>query len=305
MSEISLKQLRCFVAVYTERSFTRAAKRLGLAQSPVSQAVAALEAQLGVALFERGGRDVLPTPAADALYPEAVEIRRRAEGLLHLVSSASEARASRVLRIGSVSSLFSSALPALVRSTTLGPYTVNVVDGSTADLTRAVDDGDLDVALLRDLSPDSDRHVVAFRERLVVAVATDHPLADQDIVSPDELRDHPLVLFDRGRAPLAFDLTAGAFLRSGSPLRIASRVTSEQAMLGLVSSGLGVALVPQSLAIRPWPGVAFRELRGAEHSYPLAVRVTAGDPLGLLDPIGVELRAWAAAHALIPHTESA
>ncbi|WP_271984384.1 LysR family transcriptional regulator [Pseudoclavibacter terrae] len=299
MSEISLKQLRCFVAVYTERSFTRAAKRLGLAQSPVSQAVAALETQLGVTLFERGGRDVTPTAAAEALYPEAVEIRRRAEGLQRLASAASEQPATRVLRIGSVSSLFSSALPALIRSEALAPFAVDVSDGSNADLTTSVDDGDLDVALLRDLSPDSDRHVVAFRERLCVAVAEGHELAGREAISTDELRDHPLVLFDRGRAPLAFDLTVGAFLRSGNPLRIASRVTSEQAMLGLVSCGLGVALVPQSLAVHPWPGVAFRELQDAEHSYPLAVRVTAGDPLGLLEPLTASLRSWASAHALI------
>ncbi|MBF4458397.1 LysR family transcriptional regulator [Pseudoclavibacter sp. VKM Ac-2867] len=299
MSEISLKQLRCFVAVYTERSFTRAAKRLGLAQSPVSQAVAALEAQLGVTLFERGGRDVVPTPAAEALYPEAVEIRRRAEGLQHLASTATEERAKRVLRLGSISSMFSSALPTLLRAEPLSPYAVTVSDGGTTDLSRAVDDGDLDVALLRDLSPDSDRHAVAFRERLCVAVAADHELTAQQVVSAEQLRDFPLVLFDRGRAPLAFDLTASAFLRSGHPLRIAARVTNEQAILGLVSARLGIALVPQSLALHPWPGVAFRDLRDAEYSYPLAVRVAAGDPLGLLGPITSALHGWASQNSLI------
>ncbi|KAB1653400.1 LysR family transcriptional regulator [Pseudoclavibacter chungangensis] len=298
MSEISLKQLRCFVAVYTERSFTRAAKRLGLAQSPVSQAVAALESQLGVVLFERGHRDVTPTAAAEALYPEAVEIRRRAEGLQHLAATAADGAGERMLRIGSVSSAFTSSLPALLRSPPLAPYTVDVVDGGNADLVRAVDEGDLDVALLRDLSSDSDRHAVAFRERLCVAIATGDALASHEIVTADDLRDTPLVLFDRERAPLAFDLTAGTLLRSGAPLRIASRVSSEQAMLGLVSAGLGVALVPESLAVDPWHGVVFRELEGAEHSYPLAVRVTAGDPLGLLEPLCAVLRAWATEHAL-------
>lgn len=300
MSEISLKQLRCFIAVYTERSFTRAAKRLGLAQSPVSQAVAALEAQLGVALFERSHRDVIPTAAAEALYPEAVEIRRRAEGLHHLATTAADGVGERMLRIGAVSSVFTSMLPELLRSAALSPFTVDVVDGGNADLVRAVDEGDLDVALVRDLSDDSDRHTIAFRERLCVAIATGGELAEHEVVSAESLRDTPLVLFDRERASIAFDLTAGAMLRAGAPLRIASRVSSEQAILGLVSAGLGVALVPESLAINPWHGVVFRELQAAEYSYPLAVRVTAGDPLSLLDPVSSFLREWASEHHLTP-----
>ncbi|MFM2475335.1 LysR family transcriptional regulator, partial [Burkholderia cenocepacia] len=113
MSEVSLKQLRCFVAVYAERSFTRAAKSLGMAQSPVSQAIATLESHLGEALFDRSGRDVVPTAAAHALYPEAVELRRRAEGLPHVVAAAREGLEPRRLRLGAVSSAFPSIVGAL------------------------------------------------------------------------------------------------------------------------------------------------------------------------------------------------
>jgi DNA-binding transcriptional LysR family regulator len=94
MSEVSLKQLRCFVAVYTERNFTKAARVLGMKQSPVSQAIAALERHLDQQLFERGPREAIPTPAAEALYPEALELRRRAESLPQLIATAGYVRGS-------------------------------------------------------------------------------------------------------------------------------------------------------------------------------------------------------------------
>jgi DNA-binding transcriptional LysR family regulator len=295
VSEVSVRQLRCFVAVYAERSFTRAAKALGMAQSPVSQAVATLEAQLGEVLFERSTRDVVPTAAAHALYPEAVEIRRRVEALPHVVASSRDRPHARRLRLGAVSSVFPAVAQALVPA--LGAYSLDIVDGGSAQLGRALDAGDLDVVLVRDVASSAEQRI-ALRERFVVAVPEPHPLAPAASVRVGALAGEPLILFERERAPVAFDLIAAVFLRAGQTLRVASRVASEQAMLGLVSAGLGVALVPRLLTLHPWPGVAFLPLEGAEADYPLAVRVAPGDPLDVLDLITSTLSDWASAHDL-------
>lgn len=294
MSEVSLKQLRCFVAVYAERSFTRAARSLGMAQSPVSQAIATLESHLGAALFDRSGRDVVPTAAAHALYPEAVEIRRRAEGLPHVVAAARAGLEPRRLRLGAVSSAFPSVIAALMPA--LADHGVDVTDGGSAALSHALQQGDLDVVLVRDLAGRGDDERVAFREPLVAAVPAAHPLAARETVAIADVADEPLVLFERERAPVAFDLATAAFLQAGRTLRIASRVASEQAMLGLVGAGLGVALVPRTLTGQAWPGVAFVPLAGADATYPLTVRVAPGDPLGVLDRIASTLADWAATH---------
>lgn len=283
MNEVSVKQLRCFVAVYAERSFTRAAKSLGMAQSAVSQAVGTLESQLGETLFERFPREVIPTAAADALYPEAVEVRRRIEALPDVIASTRDRPNARRLRVGAVSSVFPVLAQRLLP--TLRDYSLDVVDGSTADLARALETGDLDIVLVRDVDADAPDRRIVLRERFRVALPHDHALASMASLRVEDLMQEPLVLFARDRAPVAFDLAAAVFLRAGRTLRIASRVASEQAMLGLVGAGLGISLVPESLTLRPWPNVAFVDLDGAEPIYPLCARVAPGDPLSLLDRV--------------------
>lgn len=68
---LSLHQLRCFLAAYEHGSLTAAAEELGYAQPSVSEQVRALETTLGVVLFQRVGRGVVPTTVADALRPHA------------------------------------------------------------------------------------------------------------------------------------------------------------------------------------------------------------------------------------------
>lgn len=294
MSEVSLKQLRCFVAVYAERSFTRAARTLDMAQPPVSQAIATLESHLGATLFERRAREVVPTAVAHALYPEAVELRRRAESLPHLVAAARDGRPPRRLRVGAVSSAFPTLIAALVPALT--DFSLDVTDGGSARLVHALKQGDLDVALVRDLVADGADQRIAFREPLVVAVPGGHRLAAAADVEIADIADEPLVLFERDRAPVAFDLTVAAFLHAGRTLRIGSRVGSEQAILGLVGAGQGIALVPRSQSLHPWPGVTFLRLRGAQATYPLSVHVAPGDPLGVLTPATATLARWASDH---------
>ncbi|NHI16264.1 LysR family transcriptional regulator [Microbacterium excoecariae] len=291
MSEITLKQLRCFVAVYTERSFTKAAQVLDLKQSPVSQAIAALERQLGAQLFDRGGREVTPTPAAVALFPEAVEMRRRAESLPQLVAAAKAGDAKPRIRLGAASSAF----PHLVTSAlgALEDFAVVVSDGYSAPLLRALDNGDIDVCLVRDFGDDREEERVAFRERFVVAVASGHPLASREEATIDEIVREPIITFRREVAPIAFDLMASTFLQAGAPMRVASYLSSEQAMLGLVAAGGGVTLVPQTVGLGDWHGVTFVPIAGAPANYPLTVRTSPGDPLGLLSPVTRALQDWA------------
>lgn len=298
MSEVSLKQLRCFLAVYSEGSFTKAAASLHMAQSPVSQAVASLERHLNEQLFERLPREVVPTAAARGLYPEALELRRRAESLPQLIADTKDGEKTRQIRLGTVSSTF----PAIVRGvlTAFPEYSVVVSDGSSSDLTRAVDNGDIDVCLVREFSSHRRDERIAFRERLCVAVADDHRLSGHDQIAVEDISSEPIILFQRAFAPVAFDLVSSVFIADGSTMRMAAQVSNEQAILGLVAAGMGVTLVPETVGLNPWHGVRFIPLSGAEHTYPLTIRTAPGDPLGLLDPLTSALTRWAEAHRITP-----
>ena len=77
---LSLHQLTCFLATYEHGSLTAAAEELGYAQPSVSEQIRALEKSLGVQLFRRVGRGVVPTTVADTLRPHAERVARRGRG---------------------------------------------------------------------------------------------------------------------------------------------------------------------------------------------------------------------------------
>ena len=146
---VSLRQLRCFVAVYEERSFTAAAEREAATQSGVSQHVRQLESELGAPLFERLGRDVRPTPTCDRYYEECIAILRRLDTATRAASVKAAERVGRI-RIGLMPSFTRCALaPVLHRFTDEAPKVeVQIVEAYSAVLTDQVRAGELDFAVV-------------------------------------------------------------------------------------------------------------------------------------------------------------
>lgn len=274
---MDLRLLRHFVAVYEEHSFTAAARRLHTAQPPVSQAIANLEHELGVRLFERTSRSVWPTSAGDVLYPEAVFLLRRAAEARTLVRGDT---GRTPVRIAAVTSAFPALLPTLLPE--LREWDPVVVDLGSSEQRQSLAAGRIDLAILREWENDSPDHVVLADERLVLAVPLSHPLAEADTASLRSVSSERIVLFARDRAPVAFDAIAAACAEAGFSAEPVTQVQSEQAMLGLVSAGQGVAIVSEILALTPWPGVRFLPLPDTLVRSPLRARVAPGDPLGLL-----------------------
>lgn len=291
MSDLDLRLLRYFVAVYDTRSFTAAARRLRMSQPPLSQAVVALERDLGVRLFERSTRSVVPTTEADVLYAEATFLLRRADEVRSLVRGRT---AGDPIRIAAITSTFPAVLPAILPA--FADHRLVVTDRGSAEQRRALRDGQIDLAILRDWGAESEDQIVLANERLVLALPEGHRLAGGASASLGSVADEPIILFERDRAPVAFDTIVAACRDAGFSPEPVAQVQSEQAMLGLVSARIGVAVVPEIMALTRWPGVCFRDLDDVEQRTPLLARVAAGDPRGLLP---MTLRAFRAARDLL------
>lgn len=150
---LTLRQIRSVVAVYEEGSFTAAAVRENATQSGISQHVAAVEAELGLRLFERGPEGVTPTPAGERYYARAVEALRA------LAAAEAAARDAETLS-GTVTAglmpTFTRAVlaPALARLAAAHPaVTVRVREGYSGTLTDMVRAGELDFALVPAFAP--------------------------------------------------------------------------------------------------------------------------------------------------------
>ncbi|GAA3812895.1 LysR substrate-binding domain-containing protein [Sphaerisporangium flaviroseum] len=273
---MELRQLEYFVAVAEECHFTRAAKRMRVAQSGLSASIRSLERELGAPLFLRSTRQVELTPAGRALLAEA----RRA---LSATDAAKDAVAAvqgllrGSLAIGSLQCLHAVHLPAvLARFVAVHPgLEIQLRQGGSGELIEQVRAGRLDLAFVSRPARCPDDVLVGplADEPLVLACTPEHPLAVREKVALEELQAERFVDFtpDWGTRDLVDNVLAAA----GVERRVALEVTDIHSLLDLVTFGLGVALVPQSFAAKT-DRVRFVGLAGVVPAWE-TVTVT-GDP---------------------------
>lgn len=244
---MELRQLSYFVAVAEECHFTRAAKRLHVAQSGLSASVRALERELGAELFVRNTRQVRLTPAGAALLAEARRTLAASDACAAAVAAV-QGLLRGTLAIGSLQCLHVVHMPAVLAGfVSAHPgLDVELRQGGSGELTSLVAQGKLDVAFVSRPAAYPDEVVVTSlaTEPLVLACAPDHALASADRVPAAALAGERFVDFapDWGTRDLV-DSVVGA-------RHVALEVTDVHSLLDLVACGLGVALVPQSFSVK-------------------------------------------------------
>lgn len=244
---MELRQLEYFVAVAEECHFTRAAKRMHVAQSGLSSSIRSLERELGAALFLRSTRQVELTPAGRALLVEA----RRALSATDAARDAVAAVQGLIrgsLAVGSLQCLHVVNLPqVLARFHAAHPgVEIGLRHGGSSELIDQVRAGRLDVAFVAMPArpPDDLRICPLASEPLVLACGLEHRLAGRRQVSIGDLEGESFVDFqpDWGSRDMV-DAVLGE-------RRIAFQVNDVHSLLDLVTFGLGVALVPQSFSVK-------------------------------------------------------
>jgi DNA-binding transcriptional LysR family regulator len=277
---MELRQLRYFVAVAEELHFRRAAARLHISQPPLSQQIAALEAELGVTLLARTRRRVTLTPAGDAFLREARALLASAEaaaGTARAIGSGQEG----VLRVSFVGSALLSIVPGIVQRFRAARPRVRIQlrERSTAEQLDALAGGAADIGLLRPpVAPDPALAAeTVLREETVVAMPAGHPLAALRRVPLRRLAAEPLVLFPREQAPGYHDLLTGRLAATGTIPQIVQYAPETITIIGLVAAGIGLSPVAASVANLALPGVVYRPLQGAPATELLAVHAREHD----------------------------
>ena len=263
---LDLRQLRYFATVAEELHFGRAAARLHMTQPPLSQTIQALEELLAAPLFLRNRRSVALTPAGAALLPEARRMLAQAAELPELVRRAAAGESGR-LALAFVSSADYSVLPPFLRNyRTQFPQVQIVLQEATSDL--QVDEllhNRVDAGLLIPPLPDKARaeldYLKVLSEPLILAAPAG--LAALQGGGPVWLKDLPplpLIIFPRPIAPSLHDAILACFRAAGITPEIGQQAIQMQTIVSLVSAGMGLALVPQSVSNLMRPGVEYRAL---------------------------------------------
>jgi LysR family transcriptional regulator, transcription activator of glutamate synthase operon len=243
---MELRQLVYFDAVARHEHFTRAAEQLRVAQPAVSAQIRRLERELGTELFHRTTRSVRLTKAGEAFR---ARVRRMLEELD--VARAELDQLSGSLRgrvvLGAVQSLEPLDLPGCLAAfhRRYPDVEIGLRSGTSGDLLSGLRAGEVDLALMPSPGelPGDLRGSPLFSEDLVIAVPPEHPLAGRGSVRFPSLRDEPFVSL-----PVDSDLRAILERAAGFTPRVPFEVRDYRRIAELVRHGLGVALMPRSLA---------------------------------------------------------
>jgi len=252
--DYSLRELECFTAVAEELSFTRAARRLHLAQPPLSRHIRTLEEKIGGALFERSGRTVAITAAGRTFYKETRHILPQLLRAGELAKRSAHGETA-TLSLGFVSAVLDSGLVEMLRRFRERHPTVQVMlhDSSPAQQLQDITQGTLDggfIGLMPQAQerPSGVKFLPWRKERLLCFLPAGHRFAERKRIALADLAQDGFVAVSSASAPAFSSLVHAACLKAGFRPRILLESPRAQAVAVMVAAGSGVALLPESLA---------------------------------------------------------
>ena len=279
-----LRQLRYFVAVAEELSFTRAALRLHLSQPPLSQQIQSLEQDLGVRLLERTKRSVALTEPGRIFLEQARQILAQVDEARSQVVAAAAGYSGQLRLAYTVSVSFHPAMPqALLRFGQIAPNVrLQLSEMYTEPQFAALLAGRIDVGFVRDEPVHAQdarglRFSVIDREPLLLALPAGHPMAGRDSLRLAEVAGDAFVSQPRELAATLYDRLVELATRAGFQPSITQHAQQINGLLALVAAGLGLALVPASMRTVRLAGVCYVPLEDPDAYLLLAVACRADD----------------------------
>ncbi|GEO81048.1 LysR substrate-binding domain-containing protein [Pararhodospirillum oryzae] len=248
---MTLDQLRVFVAVAERQHVTRAAQALGIAQSAASQALAALEARHGTALFHRVGRGVELSEAGRVFLGEARAVLAQVEAADRLLRDlGGAARGSLIVKASQTIASYwlPRHLVALRRACPELEILVGI--GNTAEVARAIDQGEADLGFIEgDIDSGSLVALPVARDQLVIVTHPEDPWIGSPPPGLQALGDHPWVLREAGSGTRS--VFEHALIAAGGRLEdlpVALVLPSNEAVRAAVEAGLGATALSASVA---------------------------------------------------------
>ena len=259
-----VRHLWLFLAVAEEENFSKAAKRLGMSQPPLTEQIQALEQSLKLTLFERSRRGAKLTPVGAAILPAVRKFAQQVERLELAVREAAAGQTG-VLTIGAISSAMLDVLPPLLATLRQRhpELTVSVREIDSAEAIPSLESGDIDLAFAR-LEGDMGESIGSMplkQDKLAVALPKGHRFAEMARIRLASLVDEDFVMFARQVSPVYFDGLTAACLAHGFSPRVIHETRSVASQVAFVGCGQGIALVPASMKKLAPENVVLRPLK--------------------------------------------
>ncbi|MDT3380742.1 LysR family transcriptional regulator [Labrys neptuniae] len=267
---IELRHLRYAVTVADEGHVTRAAERLGIQQPPLSQQIRVLERAVDAPLFQRLPRGVRLTEPGRVLVERARLVLQDVDAALEATKRAARGEQGRLAVGYTTSAAFHPLVSAVMRGLREAApgIALSLEEGSTGDLIELLRADRLDAAFVRAPAARPDGLIVEplHVEEMLVALPDHHPLAAASLrrqrLSLGALANETFVLNRRPSGPGLYDDIIAACRAAGFSPMVGQETPRMVSTLSLVSAGLGISIVPASMAKLETNGIVYRRLDG-------------------------------------------
>jgi DNA-binding transcriptional LysR family regulator len=248
--DIELSHLRYFVVLAEELHFGRAARRLHMAQPPLTRQIKLLEERLECVLFERTSRSTRLSAAGELLLLRARAILTEADYAFEALRSAGRGEEG-YLTVATAPSLMLDALPRVIRTyrKQYPRIAFRLTEMASSAILQAVGAGSTDLGFVRGL--DKDPEIVThlqWQEEMMAILPHDHPLAARTSLKVAQLRKEPFVFFPRDLGPSFYDEVIGFCTKAGFAPKVEQDARQWSSIVSLVSAGMGVSVGPRSVA---------------------------------------------------------
>lgn len=264
---MELRHMRHFVAVAEELNFGRAARRLHMAQPPLSQSIKRLEDELSVPLFIRTPKGVDLTKPGQVFLREARSCLRYADLAQNLSRRENELRPE--VRVSFTVSAMHRLLPRLLAGyrEEFSDVSVQLFEKSSSAQMAPLLEGDCDIAFVSHKTRclEACETTIVEQAKLVAVIPTDWPLADQPVVTLAELAEHPFILPPEREYTTGSDSTLSLFRKAGVMPNVTQVATHPSTSLKLVAAGLGCTMTTSTVALAETTDVVFVPINEEEH----------------------------------------
>ncbi|SDH94588.1 DNA-binding transcriptional regulator, LysR family [Vibrio xiamenensis] len=300
MQKMDLRHFRYFVAVAEELHFGRAAENLHIAQPALSIQIKKMEQQLGTALFERTSRSVALTEAGQLFRDQVEKALYYAEQAERVVKEAQQGNVGKLMIAYTGSVTYSGLLATYLQSFRHQKPNIELQlqEMDPFSQLESLQSGDLDLGFLTTFSlnvPSSINTIKLKAWPPCVALPEQHPLSQQQSVDIEELRHQPFITYSG--SPHNDGAEAIRLLASFEP-QILSKQSNIMSVLALVSSGLGVSIMPAALKhTLHQPGLVFKPLTPRRHSIDISIAYANRPLKPALNKLIEHIKALSAAQA--------
>jgi DNA-binding transcriptional LysR family regulator len=264
---MELRHLRYFRTVAEELHFGRAAKKLNMAQPPLSKQIMQLEQELGVKLINRTKPKIQLTPAGHEFLSRIHCIFNNVEMAVRETQRIEQGKTGKLI-IGFSDFTSYDLLPKVIKEfrPRYPEVELDLRELTSVEQVEALKQEEIQVGFLRTpIDQEGIEIQTLYHENYMVALPEDHHASVEHDIVLSSLQDESFIMFKRKTGP--YDDIITLCRSSGFSPNIAFEVTQMQTIINLVASGLGIAIVPESVKFIQRSGVVYRHLRGQTGFY--------------------------------------